>query len=307
MNLQDSLFLLDKIRQHVIHQPNQIALQDAQQVFSYAQLNGEINALNQYWNNLFQQKMLPTIALAVENHPAWVVLDLVAMRYNIPLVPLPFFFSPTQWLHALQDAGAKVLVTDQPEQFSTLLARYIQHQTTYQLAGKTLTQFTLNLAAISLPEHTAKITYTSGTTGHPKGVCLSIKNMLNVAQSIVTATNLSERDVHLSVLPLATLLENVAGVYACLIAGARCVLLPSHAVGLNGAAGLDVNQLRNALKQTQATTTIFTPELLHALVMNIEAGEVTPSNLRFLAVGGASVSPSLLQRAKQQAIPVFEG
>jgi len=123
---------------------------------------------------------------------------------------------------------------------------------------------------------------------------------------IAEATKLSPEDVHLNVLPLATLLENVAGIYAPLLAGATCVLLPSNEVGLTGATGLDIEKLVAALKHSHATTAIFTPELLHALIANIESGHATPSDLRFLAVGGASVSPALLKHAQQLSIPVYE-
>ena len=64
-------------------------------------------------------------------------------------------------------------------------------------------------------------------------------------------------------------------------------------------------------------TAIFTPELLNALVCQlelcqlelgkIESDAALPSTLRFLAVGGASVSPHLLKRAQALSIPVYEG
>lgn len=308
-------------KKHLIHQaiaynarqqPNQVALQGANagnqtQSLTYAELQTAINQQVQAWKTLCANKRT-VMAVAVENHPAWVILDLAALECQVPLVPLPFFFSPAQWLHAMQDAGTNVLVTDHPELFEPLLAGNITNVSQFTLAEKTLTQFEFNeKSAVNLPVGTAKITYTSGTTGNPKGVCLSVDNMLNVAGAIAQATKLSAKDVHLSVLPLATLLENVAGVYASLLAGATCVLLPASTIGLSGATGLDIKKLLATLIQAQASTAIFTPELLHALVLCVEAGATPPSDLRFLAVGGASVSPALLKRAQQLSIPVYEG
>jgi len=296
--------LLQAIKQHL---PSLLALRGADLTLSYAELNTAINTQVEAWTTLSHQAP-PTLALAVENCPAWVVLDLAAMRCNMPLVPLPLFFSPAQWLHAIHDAGVSVLVTDQPQLFIPLIADKILSRNEFTLAGKSLTQFNLRaIKPVSLPANTAKITYTSGTTGNPKGVCLGNDNMLNVAKSIAQATALKTTDVHLSVLPLATLLENVAGVYATLFAGASCVLLPNAQIGLSGASGLNIQQLLAALINTQANTAIFTPELLHALVLYLEAGATTPAALRFLAVGGASVSPVLLKRAQQLGLPVFEG
>jgi long-chain acyl-CoA synthetase len=289
-----------------------IALRGANNLtLTYAELHSLIKHQCTAWKALVtdvHSKHHPTMALAVDNHPAWIALDLAAMHCNIPVVPLPFFFSAAQWLHAMQDAGVSVLVTDQPQLFEPLLAQQHPNITRFELAGKILTQFEFTaLKKVDLPTHTAKVTYTSGTTGNPKGVCLSNDNMLNVARSIVTATAVSSDDRHLSVLPLATLLENVAGVYATLLAGASCTLLPSSEIGLSGASGLDIKKLLAALKKVDASTAIFTPELLHALVLCLEAGESAPTRLRFLAVGGASVSPELLARAQKLGLPVYEG
>ena len=301
---QHSNALLQIIAQH---EPKQVALRGSEQTLTYAALNAAIDLQVQAWSRL-NSTLPPTLALAVENCPAWIILDLAAMRCNMPLVPLPFFFSPAQWLHAMQDAGASILVTDQPQLFEPLLADKISKHSEFSLAGKVLTQYELHdVNPVSLPVNTAKITYTSGTTGNPKGVCLSNDNMLNVAKSIADATGLRTNDVHLSVLPLATLLENVAGVYATLLTGASCILLPNAQIGLSGATGLNIQQLLSTFHTTQANTAIFTPELLHALVLCLEAGAATPQALHFLAVGGASVSPALLERAQKLGLPVYEG
>lgn len=295
------------IDQHARQRPQQVALRGAASSLTYNELQTAIQKMVQLWGALCA-KLPPTIALAVENHPAWVVLDMAALHCKTPLIPLPFFFSPAQWLHAMQDAGAQVLVTDQPQRFEPLFTGKIAKKSQFVVAEKTLTQFEFHTSHhVALPLGTAKITYTSGTTGNPKGVCLSVNNMLNVAGAIAKAAQLSTSDIHLCVLPLATLLENIAGVYASLLAGATCVLLPSNATGLNGAAGLDIKQLLATLKQHQASTAIFTPELLQALVSYVESGATLSNDLRFLAVGGASVSPTLLKHAEQLSIPVYEG
>lgn len=309
MSIFQNNHLLQAIRHH---SPDQIALRDSECSFTYAELIDAVSTQANAWNasnsNALNKRYDVRLALAMENCPAWVALDLAAMQCGMPHVPLPLFFSPAQWLHAIQDAGVNLLVTDQPQAFAELLADYVESATEFSVFGKTLTQFKLhNIEAVKLPAGTAKITYTSGTTGNPKGVCLSNDNMLHVAQSIADATQLKPADVHLSVLPLATLLENVAGIYAALLTGASCVLLPNAQIGLNGASGLNVQQLFNTLQSTRANTAIFTPELLHALVLLMESNAARLPDLRFLAVGGASVSPTLLQRAQACQLPVFEG
>lgn len=302
------------------HAPSHAALVGSYVSLTYAELNTAIQVQALAWAKRLKSQshqpstlaLKPIFAIAVQNHPAWVILDLAAMQCEIPLVPLPFFFTPMQWLHAMQDACVSTIITDQPLLFEALLNKHIASQHAFALASIGLTQFELrNFRTIdkpvSLPMGTAKITYTSGTTGAPKGVALSVDNMLRVAKSIAEATKLSSKDIHLNVLPLATLLENIAGIYAPLLAGASCTLLPSDQIDVSGASGLMVEKLHAALEHSQASTAIFTPELLHALALHIEAGAMPPSHLRFLAVGGAAVSPDLLKRAHQLHLPVYEG
>src|SRR5690606_31233380 len=112
-----------------------------------------------------------------------------------------------------------------------------------------------------VPADTAKITFTSGSTGTPKGVCLSTGQCLQVAASLVTAVGL-RAPRHLSLLPLSTLLENIAGVYMPLLADGEVLLPPPVAVGMAGSSGLNPEQLLLALGQWAPQTLILTPQFL---------------------------------------------
>jgi long-subunit acyl-CoA synthetase (AMP-forming) len=301
--------LIEVLKNHASEKRMEIALQGSEKVLgdiqlNYQQLFDEISSLQSEFNQQIK-KSAPVLALALDNHPAWMIVDLTAIVCHIPLVPLPLFFSNTQILHAITDAGASCLICDNPQHFSTILGDSVTGQSTLNVAGKTVTLLHLNIPAKKLPKDTAKITYTSGTTGAPKGVCLSRQAMLSVANAIKTATQLSPNDAHLCVLPLSTLLENVAGVYAVLLAGATAHILPSAQVGLNG-NNLNIQQLCNTLANSKANTAILIPQLLSALVGACEAGVKLP-DLRFVAVGGAHVAIPLLQRAAALQLPIFEG
>lgn len=295
--------LLDTLQQHAANDPHQIAIQTGDSHLRYGDL---VTAITHAQETIKVANENCTLALALDNHPAWVALDIAAAANKTPLVPIPAFFSDQQILHAVNDAGAKVFITDHPQRFTLLFVALIIRKSTIVIAGKRLTMLKLDIPTQALPASTAKITYTSGTTGQPKGVCLSEQAMNNVATSVQRMVNLTSADQHLCVLPLSTLLENVAGLYAILLAGGTAHLLPSEKVGFMGSA-LNIHQLHQTLSDTAANTAIFIPELLTALVAKLEVGVVALPHLRFLAVGGASVAPSLLKRASDLGLPVFEG
>ena len=247
-------------------------------------------------------------AIFIDNTPAWCVADLALVEAAIPSVPLPHFFSPQQLLHLFKSSGVNLLITDQPEKVIQLLASMQLEAEAKPLNIENLYAIDFPwMAAASLPLDCAKITFTSGSTGDPKGVCLTQDAMEEVALSLVEATGAKDDDRHLSVMPYATLLENIGGLYAPLLAGATVCAPGFAAVGLLGATGLDVKTFVSRLASSGATTTIMIPQMLHALVSALAMGMPKPASLRFIAVGGAPVSPHLLEQAKALGLPVFEG
>lgn len=288
-------------------QPDRTALIGNDQTVCYAEL---VQAVQRTGAGLRGMKPR-VVALALDNGPAWAVLDLAAMDNAIPLVPLPLFFSAAQVVHALRDSGANYLVTDRHGDYTRILQnagiRVAVADPMVVLNQVLAVIYLPDLPAKPLPPEAVKITYTSGTTGQPKGVCLDNRVLMQVSAALKIASEAQRQDNHLSVLPLSTLLENIGGIYVPLLSGASSTLLPLTEVGLNGAAGLDTPRLCAALAGRRATTTILTPEMLRGLLGELESGGPPSRQLRFVAVGGAPVAPRLLQRARTLGLPVFEG
>ena len=236
------------------------------------------------------------VASRLDNGRDWLALDLALRQLGLVHVPAPIFFSPAQLTHLLASSGADAWCGQQPpgEGWQSMGAGlWIDHNA--------------NLTPPELMPDTACVTYTSGTTGQPKGVCLSEDSLLVVAQSLVTAMQPLDVHRHLCLLPMATLLENVAGIYAPLISGAE-IAVPSLAdIGYSGASGIDVLKLLHCLHRYQPESIILVPQLLLAIVAAAENGIVPPASLKFIAVGGARVGATLLARAAALGLPVFEG
>jgi len=298
--------IIATITQQARNTPTATALESSQASLSYAALIESIASLA----DDLRSHQVHTLALLSDNGPGWCIADLACLQAEITLIPIPHFFTPAQTAHLIRSAGVEGIISQQPEQISTLLtALNIKHERAveFPISGLCMHLTPLHVSAIELPQSCAKITFTSGSTGEPKGVCLQASSMQTVSKSLAQVTAANPDDRHLSLLPYATLLENIGGLYAPLLSGATVISPSLHEVGLSGSSGLDVQQFIRILIQSQATTCIMIPQMLHALVAGIEAGAPKPTQLRFIAVGGASVSLQLLQRAAQLGLPVFEG
>lgn len=130
--------------------------------------------------------------------------------------------------------------------------------------------------------------------------------MLTVTRELYLASQATRPRHHLSILPMAILLENI-GCYAALYAGATLSLPSQRTLGIKDASGIDLPRLLNCLKIRHPDSMILVPQLLLALVSACEIGAFESQGLSFVAVGGAKVSLELLLRAKAVGIPVFEG
>ncbi len=297
--------LLEALERHAAEQPVAVALAGAEGTLTYSELPLLVEALARRLG-----AGSGPLALLLENSPAWAVADLAALRAGRPLLPLPQFFSDAQLAHAVAAAGAREILTDDPERVARALAGRVRSGAGENLSVARRLVHLLPLEVrvpATLPDGTAKITFTSGTTGEPKGVCLGQAHIEQVALALAAAANAGHGDLHLAMLPLATLLENIGGIYAPLLAGARSELHPVAGLGLRGASGLDVGRMLAELQRLRPSSLILVPQLLEAVVAAAAAGCSLPDSLRFVAVGGAPVAPRLLAHAEAVGLPVYEG
>ncbi len=246
------------------------------------------------------------IALLADNGIDWVVADLAALLTGITVIPLPPFFSEAQLTHLLSAAPVDTILTDNPDR----LARLAAATDAGRLPGSNLAM--LRVQHVSAAGRTAiapisKITFTSGSTGAPKGVCLAAAGIERTAQGLAEALGDLGIRTHLCVVPLAMLLENIAGVYAPILLGA-CIHVPRLAdVGLSGSSTLDIERMRAAIDKAGAESVILTPQLLTELTASAKRKQWADCPLRFAAVGGARLSDADIDDALRVGIPAYQG
>jgi long-chain acyl-CoA synthetase len=244
------------------------------------------------------------LGLLCDNSPGWIMTDLAALKAGCVHIPLPGFFSDEQLRHAIEDAQVDTLITDNPLRITRLFPDCTPE--ILELAGQSHACVRLPVFGTAALADSAKITYTSGTTGAPRGVRLSRHALETVALSLADAAQACSSDRAFVLLPLSILLENIGSVYAPLLAGAQIIVLEPDQTGISGSSQVDPVRLATAMQRYQPTSMIVPPALLKLLVQLARVGSV-PDSLRFIAVGGAPVGRDLLLAAQQLGLPVYQG
>ncbi|UKE84233.2 AMP-binding protein [Pectobacterium colocasium] len=283
---------LDRLEQLAQECPDAVALQGDGRTWSWKQYHETVMAIAERLTSLGIKRL----ALELENSPEWAMIDLACLVSGIVIVPIPPFFTVGQKTWVMSSASIDARIGSAP------LAEW---QTCDFPLGQLQTRIVDE--PISLPFGTAKITYTSGTTGEPKGVCLSLSGMEWTAQTLASELRSLHLQKHLVTLPLSILLENLCGIYIPLLLGAETVVLPPSHIGFEGSSRFNATQFLQALLRWRPESLVLVPELLRVLLQLHQQAQESTQSLRFIAAGGGKISTQLLGLAAQSGLPIFEG
>jgi long-chain acyl-CoA synthetase len=148
------------------------------------------------------------------------------------------------------------------------------------------------VSASTTPEDPACVLYTSGTTGRPKGVRLTIKNFMCQQKSTEQALDVTPKDKIIGVLPFFHVfgLSNV--LHLGLVHGASIVLVPQYS---------PANLLR-IIMESRPTLMIAIPTMLVHLLTLLERKKVPlPDSLRLCVSGGAPLPEELIEAFEQSS------
>jgi acyl-CoA synthetase (AMP-forming)/AMP-acid ligase II len=137
----------------------------------------------------------------------------------------------------------------------------------------------------------------SGTSGRPKAVVLTHRNVTAGALQLAGGLGLTERDVVLALAPFPHIMGFVVTLSAPLLAGATVVTLPRF----------ELPALLRAVSEHRVTVLAVPPPVLTALAASPQVEEYDLGSLEFIAAGGAPVAAQLQQRVARRFPGVVVG
>lgn len=293
---------------------------------SYAQLNG---AANQLANGLRQLgvKRGDKVALSCPNLPFFPIAYYAILKVGATVVPFNVLFKPREVAYHLKDSDAVAMIafegTPELPLAQMALGGFQEVPTCKHLIiatanpaaappveGEGVTTMGRVMAGQppvfdtvqTMPDETAVILYTSGTTGSPKGAELTHANM--VMNAIVTRdmVGFNKDDVALAVLPLFHSFGQTVVMNTAFTSGATITLLPRFIPD----AALGIMQRDNV--------TIFAgvPTMYWALMSYPEADKFDlakiAANMRVAVSGGSALPLEVIKGFEAKFdVPILEG
>ena len=246
------------------------------------------------------------------NRREWVLFDLACHLAGIVHVPLHASLSGTQLLEQIRHSGAKhVFLGDDEQQRKLAATDATLPIVRYDEVGRTrpapVTSAQLELGDVR-PDDVATILYTSGTTGEPKGVMLTQRNISSNAQATVerhSSADDPQTETKLNILPLSHIFARTCDLYCWLVRGSTLAIAESRETVLDDL---------QAVRPTTINAVPYFYDRLRRLLCE-QGQDQTPGALRQLlggqmrtcCSGGAPLAQVTIDFYAQQDVPLLQG
>jgi len=233
---------------------------------------GEVAALAARWQEAYRRHGFQKgdrIAICAKNSVCWVAADLAALGMGLVTVPLYVIDNPGNIAWCVENSEARLLVLENARVLESL--RQVSPRLPEIVClnggpGECVPKVESWLpeaarpfeVADTDPDTLATIVYTSGTTGRPKGVMLSHRNILWNVDGALKLVTLHDNDLLLSIIPLSHTFERTCGYYLPL------------ARGLKVAYSRGIQQLAEDLAAVRPTIMIAVPRVFERFLSRIE-------------------------------------
>lgn len=251
---QQNLRIHELFERQAVETPEAVALVCGDERLTYAGLNKRANRLAHHLQSIGVGAE-SLVGILLHRHAEMIVSLLAVLKAGGAYLPLDPLYPQERLAFMLDDAGASVLLTE-----SSLLERVPQHSARVLQVDADAGQFsrasTDNLESQGSAENLAYVTYTSGSTGVPKGVCITHHNVI----ARVCGSDYARLDTQTRLLQLATLAFDASTfeVWGSLLNGG-CLVQFAERVP-------QAARLKELIERERVTTLFLTTSLLNALV-----------------------------------------
>jgi len=270
----------------------------------------------QTWSRALAAMTLPDrarVAILLPNGLDAISLDLSALSRACVPVPLHAIDNPASVAYILADSAVSLLVVASVDQWLAIegVGTPLPHLQAVVVANDqvgVVNEAGPEVLALSswlargqqgaagdaatgpMADDLAAVVYTSGTTGKPKGVMLSHRNVMANVKAVYAQIQPDQSDVFLSFLPLSHTFERTAGYYLPMAAGAKVVYARSVAL------------LAEDLKQERPTVLVSVPRIYERVYAKLQEVLATaPLKARVMAWAEAV---GWRRFCRQQGLPV---
>ena len=130
--------------------------------------------------------------------------------------------------------------------------------------------------------------YTSGTTGHPKGVQITNGNFASANDSVQNSVPFAENETNLVCMPGYHIAGTNWGIWG-LLHGCRNIII----------ADVDPNLILELIESEKIRHTLFVPAVILFLITNPKAQETDFSSLEFVLYGASPIADDTIIKAKE--------
>ena len=280
--------------------PEKIAVIDGGRSFTYAQTGERVAALARFFQ---AQAVAPAdrISILEVNSHAFLETYYAAAGIGAVLNPLNYRLAPREIAYILRDSGSRWLIANR--QFAAQVQGLFEEDTPlegivwiggaaavpapiasheYEVAIETHKG---RFAPVPTREDSiAHLYYTSGTTGRPKGVILTHKNVCLHALGTIAELKLVDSDIWGHIAPMFHLADAWA-TFAFTWVGARHVMVGQF----------EPEAVMATIQTQRITLSNLIPTMLNLMIKHPRVGEFDFSSLRVILSGGAPIARQVVR------------
>jgi long-chain acyl-CoA synthetase len=288
VQLLEELRVADVVREHGAQRPDVVAIRCGTRALTYAELDDRSSRLAQALLSA-GIRAGDRVAHLDRTGPEIVELLFATSKIGAVTVPLNWRLAPAELKTIVADAGCKVMLAGPGyREVAREIAGGVAHQLEVVNTGEEYEQRLQAHPAID-PGHrgashdVAVQMYTSGTTGLPKGVLTTQRN-LAAAYLSAELWAFDSRSISLTPLPMFHI-GGIGWAYLGLVSGGTTILVSEF----------DATEVLDLLEHERVTNAVFVPTILQMLAAVPGAAERDYSSLRSIAYGASPITTSVLR------------